>query len=103
MININHPVFHIHILEGQPAKLLNPHSCVEKDIKSFIILSVYIVIMNKFKELFHLLLGYCFSCFFVITNDPCKLESKWILNKHIIINRHLKSRAENSPHRFDGA
>ena len=74
MVNVNNPFLHIQILQCQPAKFRDTHSRVEKDINYFVILTVYIIVMDEFQELTHLLSGYRLPGHTVIDHHRSKLK-----------------------------
>jgi len=76
---------------------------VEKDIDYFVILAVDIVVMDEFQELPHLVFCDGFPRHAVIDHHPGKLKAERVLHQHVIVNRHLEGRAQDAPHRLDGA
>lgn len=59
--------------------------------------------MDEFQEPAHLVTADGFSGFTVIDHHACKLESEGVLYDNIVIDRHLKSRAQDTTHRLDRA
>ncbi len=103
VVDVDDLVLQVDILKGQPAEFRNAHPRVEKDIDHFVILAVDIVVMDEFQELPHLVLCDGFPRHAVIDHHPGKLKAEGVLHQHVIVHRHLESRAQDAPHRLYGA
>ena len=76
---------------------------MEQNEYRFVVFAVGIIVVYEFQELAHLFTGDGFSGLAVVDHHACKLESKRVLDDNIVIHSHLKSRSQNTTHRFDGA
>ena len=103
MVNVDLPIFHIHIRQRQTHKLGNPKPGLEQNIDTIIVFAKMLVTRHKFKKRSFLLSGNRFPCHAVVDYDGGKLKFKWILAYQIIIDGHLKGWSDNPPDRMNGA
>ena len=83
----------IDILHGKATELWNTKACVEKDVESFIVFAVDVVLIDEVKELSHVTLADCLSPLAVVNQKALHLKVEWVLKENVIINRQLKSRS----------
>ena len=95
MVNVDLPIFHIHIRQRQTHKLGNPKPGLEQNIDTIIVFAKMLVTRHKFKKRSFLLSGNRFPCHAVVDYDGGKLKFKWILAYQIIIDGHLKGWSDN--------
>ena len=100
MVDVNNPVLHIQIADGQTAKLGNSHSSVEQDENHFIVFAVDIIIVYKLQKFSHLIRLNCLAGNTVIYHYAGKLKAERVLDNQIIIHRHLEGRPQNTSNRF---
>ena len=103
VVDVDDPVLHVQVLDGQPAELGDAHAGVEQDVDRFIVFAVYVVIVNELQELAHLVFGDSLPRHAVIDHHPGKLEPEWILLQVVVVDCHLEGGTEHASHCFDTA
>ena len=103
VVDIDDLILQVDIPQRQSTEFRNTPPCVEKDINHFVILVINIIVMHEFQELPHLVFCNGFPRHAVIDHHSGKFKSEGIFQQHIIINRHLECRAQDTAHGLDGA
>ena len=103
LIDVDDPLLHVEIVNGQSAELGDSHSCVEQNIECLVVSAVVVVIVHELQELAHLVFGDGLPCHAVVDHHPGKLEPEGILLQVVVVDCHLEGGAENASHCFDTA
>ena len=100
MIEINDPVLHIQVADRQPAELRDAHPSMEQDVKSLIIFTIAVIIMNELEEFPHLVPGERIPSHTVVDHHTGQFKAERILVQDIVIYRQLESRPQHTPDSF---
>ena len=103
LVDVDDPLLHVEIVDGQSAELGDSHSCVEQNIECLVVSAVVVVIVHELQELAHLVFGDGLPCHAVVDHHPGKLEPEGILLQVVVVDCHLEGGAENASHCFDTA
>lgn len=96
-------VIKIHRFRCQSTEFKDTHPCVQKDIDDFVIFTVASVLPNEAKKLCLVFRRKSLPLFQVIVKDIRRMEVEGVLRKQIVINCHLKCRADNASDIMNGA
>lgn len=75
---------------------------MEQNEYRFLVFAVGVIVMDEFQEFAHLLFRNSLSGLAVVYDHTGKLEAEGVLDENVIIDRHLKSRSQNTAHSLDG-
>ena len=100
MVDVDDPVLHIQIADGQSTELGNSHSGVEQDENHLVVFAVNVIVVDKFQKLSHLIGLNCLAGNAVIHHHTGKLKSERVLDNQIIVYRHLEGRPQNAANSF---
>ena len=100
MVDVDDPVLHIQIADGQSTELGNSHSGVEQDENHLVVFAVNVIVVDKFQKLSHLIGLNCLAGNAVIHHYTGKLKSERVLDNQIIVYRHLEGRPQNAANSF---
>ena len=103
LIDVDDPLLHVEIVDGQSAELRDSHSCMEQDVECLVVSAIVVIVVYKLQELAHLVFRDSLSCHAVIDHHPGKLEPEWILLQVVVVDCHLEGGTEHASHCFDTA
>ena len=96
MVDVHDSILKVDILQRQPTEFRDSHSGMKQNVDRFIVFAVGVVIVYEFQELPHLLFRDCFSGLAVVDDHTRKLEPEGVLDDNVIIDCHLKCRAQDT-------
>ena len=103
LVDVDDPLLHIEIVDGQSTELRDSHSCMEQYVECLVVSAVVVIVVHKLQELAHLVFGDSLSRHAVVDHHPGKLEPEWILLQVVVIDCHLEGRTKHASHCFDTA
>ena len=84
VIDVDDPVFHVQVADGQPTEFRDPHTGMEEDEDRFVVFAEDIVIVDELEELPHLVSGDRLSRHAVIYDHLRQFKAEGVLYQAVM-------------------
>lgn len=84
VVDVDDPVFHVQVADGQPTEFRDPHTGMEEDEDRFVVFAEDIVIVDELEELPHLVAGDRLSRHAVIYDHLRQFKAEGVLYQAVM-------------------